>query len=51
MTTPPALDSFDLAFERVIDIPPALVWLAWTTPEHLKKWFTPRAVANRGLRN
>jgi uncharacterized protein YndB with AHSA1/START domain len=21
--------------------PPALVWLAWTTPEHLKKWFTP----------
>jgi uncharacterized protein YndB with AHSA1/START domain len=41
MTTPPTLDVFDLAFERVIDIPPALVWLAWTTPEHLKKWFTP----------
>ena len=22
-------------------MPPELVWKAWTTPEHLKKWFTP----------
>ena len=22
---------FDLVFERVIDIPPQLVWAAWTT--------------------
>jgi uncharacterized protein YndB with AHSA1/START domain len=40
-TAPAAVHSLDLSFERVIDIPPALVWLAWTTPEHLKKWFTP----------
>jgi uncharacterized protein YndB with AHSA1/START domain len=31
----------DLVLERVIDVPPELVWAAWTTPEHLKKWFTP----------
>jgi uncharacterized protein YndB with AHSA1/START domain len=31
----------DLVLERVIDVPPDLVWTAWTTPEHLKKWFTP----------
>lgn len=32
----------DLMLERVIDVPPHLVWLAWTTPEHLCKWFTPK---------
>ena len=31
----------DLSFERIIDVPRELVWMAWTTPEHLKKWFTP----------
>lgn len=31
----------DLVLERVIDVPRELVWKAWTTPEHLKKWFTP----------
>lgn len=31
----------DLVLERVIDVPPALVWLAWTKPEHVKKWLTP----------
>jgi len=31
----------DLAFERVVDVPPALVWRAWTEAEHLTKWFTP----------
>ena len=31
----------DLVLERVVDVPPELVWRAWTTPEHLKKWFTP----------
>ena len=33
--------SLDLSFERWVDIPPALVWAAWTEPEHLKQWFTP----------
>ncbi len=31
----------DLVLERTIDVPRDLVWLAWTTPEHLSKWFTP----------
>ena len=31
----------DLVLERVVDVPVELVWRAWTTPEHLKKWFTP----------
>ena len=31
----------DLVLERVVDVPPELVWKAWTTPEWLKKWFTP----------
>lgn len=32
----------DLILERVVDVPPELVWKAWTDPEHLKKWFTPK---------
>lgn len=31
----------DLMLERIVDVPPALVWAAWTKPEHVKKWFTP----------
>jgi uncharacterized protein YndB with AHSA1/START domain len=31
----------DLLLERIVDVPPELVWTAWTEPEHLKKWFTP----------
>ena len=31
----------DLVLERVVDVPQELVWAAWTTPEHIKKWFTP----------
>lgn len=33
--------NLDLVLERVVDVPPELVWAAWTTPEHIKKWFTP----------
>ena len=31
----------DLVLERVVEVPPELVWKAWTTPELIKKWFTP----------
>jgi uncharacterized protein YndB with AHSA1/START domain len=31
----------DLVLERVVDVPPELVWAAWTQPEHIKQWFTP----------
>jgi uncharacterized protein YndB with AHSA1/START domain len=31
----------DLLLERVVDVPPDLVWAAWTVPAHVKKWFTP----------
>jgi uncharacterized protein YndB with AHSA1/START domain len=33
--------ALDLVMERVVDVPPDLVWKAWTTPELLVKWFTP----------
>ena len=31
----------DLVLERDIDVPRHLVWAAWTTPEHINKWFCP----------
>jgi uncharacterized protein YndB with AHSA1/START domain len=31
----------DLVLERIVDVPRELVWMAWTAPEHIKKWFTP----------
>ncbi|TWT90766.1 hypothetical protein Mal64_11630 [Pseudobythopirellula maris] len=32
----------DLVLERVVDVRPELLWKAWTDPEHLKRWFTPK---------
>jgi uncharacterized protein YndB with AHSA1/START domain len=37
-TPDPALD---LVLERDIDVPRELVWKAWTTPEHVMRWFAP----------
>ena len=31
----------DLVLERIVDVPVEAVWAAWTTPQHLMKWFTP----------
>ncbi|GMU78590.1 MAG: hypothetical protein AMXMBFR46_13850 [Acidimicrobiia bacterium] len=32
----------DLVLTREVDVPPAAVWEAWTEPERVKLWFTPR---------
>lgn len=45
MTTPFVLKpdpKHDLVLEREIAVPPELVWKAWTVPEHMKQWFTPK---------
>jgi len=34
-------NTHDLVLERFVDVPPAKVYEAWTTPEILMKWFTP----------
>ena len=45
MTIPPpyAFDAErDLVLDRVVDVPPNLVWKAWTTPTLLMPWFCPK---------
>jgi uncharacterized protein YndB with AHSA1/START domain len=37
----PVDPKFDLVFERVVEVPPELVFAAWTEPKHLVKWFAP----------
>jgi uncharacterized protein YndB with AHSA1/START domain len=32
----------DLVLERIVDVSPALVFKAWTTPKHLMPWFCPK---------
>ena len=32
----------DLVLERMLDAPIDLVWKAYTDPEHLKQWFSPK---------
>jgi len=34
--------TLDLKLERVVAVSPELVWKAWTEPEHLVHWFTPK---------
>jgi uncharacterized protein YndB with AHSA1/START domain len=34
--------TLDLELVREVDVPPELVWKAWTTPELLTQWFAPK---------
>lgn len=38
----PVNPKLDLVLQRQVDVPPELVWEAWTTPSHLKQWFCPK---------
>ena len=41
--TPHTLDpALDIELVREVDVPPELVWRAWTEPELITKWFTPK---------
>lgn len=41
--TPHTLNpDLDLELVREVDVPPELVWKAWTTPDLLTKWFAPK---------
>lgn len=33
--------ALDLVLERHVDMPPQVIWDAWTKPELLVRWFTP----------
>lgn len=37
-----AAEPFAVVLERVIDAPRERVFEAWTTPEHMKRWFAPK---------
>jgi uncharacterized protein YndB with AHSA1/START domain len=37
----PIDDRLDLRLDRTVPAPRALIWKAWTRPEHVKKWWAP----------
>ena len=39
---PSPLPDTDLVLARELEVPASLLWRAWTEPEHLVRWFTPR---------
>ncbi len=41
-TAVPVNPDLDLVLDRVVEVPPALVYRAWTEPEHLMPWFCPK---------
>ena len=37
-------DGNELVITRTFDAPVALVWRAWSEPEHFSKWFGPKGL-------
>lgn len=37
-------DNTEITIARFINAPPAVVWRAWATPEHLAKWWIPAPI-------
>jgi uncharacterized protein YndB with AHSA1/START domain len=37
-------DQSELTITRYINVPPAKVWKAWSTPEHLAQWWIPAPI-------
>lgn len=37
-------EQYKLTISRIINAPPTVVWKAWTTPEHLAKWWIPAPI-------
>lgn len=37
-------DTSELTIARFINAPPSVVWKAWSTPEHLAKWWIPAPI-------
>lgn len=43
MANRPEVDpEVDLVLDRRVNVRPEIIWKAWTQPEHLKRWFTPK---------
>lgn len=41
------MDSKTVTIERTFDAPIALVWQAWTEPEHIAAWWSPKGVKTK----
>lgn len=37
----PDVSALDLVFTRIVPVPRAHIWRAWTEPDQVVKWFTP----------
>lgn len=42
LNTMPVNNDLDLVLDRVVEVPAALIWRAWTEPKHLMEWFCPK---------
>lgn len=44
------VENAELTISRYIDAPPANVWKAWSTPEHLAQWWIPKPIECKVLK-